>query len=171
MNKEQMTFSHDGAYPPIEISCRNPAYAREMLDNLGGSNSEMSAVSLYLYNNLITDEKLRDISYIFHKISIVEMHHLEIFGKLAYCLGEDPRLWTCCNNRRMYWSPSYNKYPVELARLMHNALNGELAAIEKYRRQSECIDNENIVANLCRIIEDEEVHVKIFRQIIEEYRL
>lgn len=171
MNKENMKFTKDGPYPPIEITGHNPAYAREMLDNLGGSNSEISAVSLYFYNNLMTQEKYEDIAYIFHKISIVEMHHLEIFGKMAYCLGEDPRLWTWRYNRRNYWTPAYNRYPSEFCRLIYNALNGELAAIEKYECQVRCIDNKNIVENLCRIIEDEKVHVDIFRQIIEEYHL
>lgn len=169
MDKEKIAFTHDGPYPPIEVHCRNSLYAREMLDNIGGSNSEMSAVCLYFYNNLVTDTMYQDISYIFHRISIVEMHHLEIFGKLAQCLGEDPRLWTWNRGCRTYWSPSYDNYPKDLCRLMHNALSGELAAIEKYRCQAQCIEDGCIVANLKRIIEDEEVHVQIFRKIIEEY--
>lgn len=171
MNKEQLKFTDDNAYPPIAITHCNPSYAREMLDNLGGANSEMSAISLYFYNNLITEQNYQDISYIFHKISIVEMHHMEIFGKLAYYLGEDPRMWTWRYNRRTYWTPSYNRYPVELSRLIHNALDGECAAIEKYQRQIRCIDNENIVENLSRIVQDEKVHVRIFEQLIKEYHL
>lgn len=171
MNKDNMTFTSQGPYPPIDITAGNLAYAREMLSNVGGANSEMSAVSLYFYNNLITADCGGDIAYIFHKISIVEMHHMEIFGKLALALGEDPRLWSVSCNRRTYWSPSCNEYPLELGRLMHNALNGELAAIEKYKKQACCIRNDCITAILHRIIEDEMVHVEIFRQIIAEYRL
>ena len=86
-------YSSDAPYPPIKAESGNPAYARVMLDNIGGSNSEMSAISLYVFNQLITGYN-PDVSAVFHKVSIVEMHHLEIFGKLAQQLGEEPRLWT-----------------------------------------------------------------------------
>lgn len=171
MNKDEIAFTASGGYPEINIQSRNPVYARYMLDNLGGANSEMSAVSLYFYNNLITEQNYGDIAYIFHKISIVEMHHMDIFGKLALCLGEDPRLWTWRYNRRVFWTPSFNHYPTDFSRLMHNALSGELAAIEKYECQCRSIENANIVACLQRIIKDEKVHVDIFRQIIAEYHL
>lgn len=171
MDREKIAFTHDGPYPPIEIRCRNSVYGRQMLDNMGGCNSEMSAISLYFYNNLVTEPKFADIAWIFHKISIVEMHHMEIFGKLAMYLGEEPRLWTCREEEKVYWSPSCNKYPWELRGLMHNALEGELNTIEKYKDQIKCIDDPCIVANLERIILDEEVHVAIFKMIIEEYHL
>ncbi len=166
-----MIFAAEGAYPPIKIALKNTNYARAMLDNMGGENSEMSAVSLYFYNNLMTDKNYEDIAYIFHKISIVEMLHLEIFGKIAYGLGEDPRLWIWRCNKRVFWTPSYNHYPIEFKRLMHNALKGELSAIEKYQYQIRNIDNDCIVSNLERIIQDEQVHVDIFKQIIKEYNL
>ena len=60
-----------------------------MLDNMAGNRSEMSAISLYTYNQLITDEH-NEIAELFHKISIVEMRHLYIFGTLAKQLGADP---------------------------------------------------------------------------------
>ena len=41
-------YSSDAPYPPIKAESGNPAYARVMLDNIGGSNSEMSAISLSL---------------------------------------------------------------------------------------------------------------------------
>lgn len=51
-------YSSDVPYPPIKAESGNPAYARVMLDNIGGSNSEMSAISLYIFNQLITGYNL-----------------------------------------------------------------------------------------------------------------
>ena len=42
------------------------------------------------------------------------------------------------------------------------------AAIGKYRRQAETIQDANIVANLQRIIQDEEHHVRLFRSMLAE---
>nr|WP_138263622.1 ferritin-like domain-containing protein [[Clostridium] hylemonae] len=147
---------------------RNRAYGRMMLDNMGGQNSEMSAVSLYVYNNLLIDEDAR-LSGIFHKISIVEMHHLHIFGEIARMMGENPRLWTYRGNQMTYWSPSYNNYPIEIRPLLTNALNGERKTVQKYEEQCRRIKDIHIVECLKRIIQDEEIHIHIFESLLEEY--
>ena len=169
LNKDDLVFAAPGPYPEINLAACNPAYARTMLDNMAGECSEMNAVSLYFYNNLITNEKYKDVAYIFHKISIVEMHHLQIFGEIACCLGADPRLWTQNDNNHVYWSPEFNTYSWSFKKLMHQALQNELDTIEIYKKQMCDIDNSCIAANLQRIIEDEEVHVKIFKDVIKKY--
>ena len=164
-------YAADGPYPEINVNEKNSTYGSWILDNVGGSNSEISAVSLYFYNSLINGKKYEEISYIFHKISIVEMHHLNIFGEISLQLGEDPRLWTYSGRRMAYWTPSYNNYTFDLSRLMFNALQGELDAINKYENQLSLIKNDNICDNLKRIILDEKLHVALFERIIQEYKL
>lgn len=166
---ENLRFASDKPYPPLKVTQENCTYAKWILDNVGGSNSEISAVSLYFYNNLMIDESYTQVARIFHKISVVEMHHLNIFGKLALLLGEDPRLWTMNCNRKCYWTPGYNRYPLEFDSLLNNALTGELATIEKYKEQICRIDDPYITENLKRIILDEELHVDLFKMILREY--
>ena len=161
-------YSSDAPYPPVRAESRNPAYARVMLDNIGGTNSEMSAISLYVFNNLITEYN-QDIAAVFHQISIVEMHHLEIFGKLAFQLGEEPRMWTHYGCKKIYWSPSCNQYCKDLPAMMRNVIDGEKAAVSKYQHQISYIRDENIAENLRRIILDERLHVEIFEKIYAKY--
>ena len=167
----KFTFSAETPYPEIHIHTQNMSCARWMLDNLGGVNSEISAVSLYFYNHLIIDEEYEEIRNAFHQISIVEMHHLDIFGQMALQLGENPRLWFVNRNRKIYWSPSFNQYPTELSHLMHHDLDGEMAAINKYENQLCRINDACVAENLRRIILDEKLHVHVFEQLISEYRL
>ena len=155
-------------YPPVKALCENRTYAFAMLDNVGGNNSEMSAVSLYFYNHLRT-AYCAEIASCFHHVSIVEMHHLEIFGTLALQLGVDPRLWTRSRNQMAYWTPRYNQYPVELSQLLTYALQGEERAIEKYQYQLERIEDCNIVENLKRIILDEQIHIQVFQDLYQRY--
>ena len=161
---EDLHYASETPYPPVQAEMQNPAYAKAMLDNIGGNTSEMSAISLYIYNHLITGSH-KDIAEVFKKVSIVEMRHLDIFGKLALQLGEDPKLWTQHGCKKVYWSPCYNQYPKDLPSLMYNVINGEKAAISKYQHQITYIRDENIIANLQRIILDERIHVEIFEQI------
>lgn len=148
-------------YPPIRIEEPNPKYAEAMLSNVGSNNSEISAVSLYFYNSVILKDDYPEIAQVFHKISMVEMHHLEIFAKLAMDLGADPRLWSCQRTCPVYWSPSYNQYPSRVIPLLKNAISAEKDAIEKYKRQAKFIQDKYIVKILNRIILDEQHHVNI----------
>ncbi|MBS6955738.1 MAG: manganese catalase family protein [Enterocloster asparagiformis] len=167
-DQKNIACAADLPYPPVAVDGRNPAYARAMLDNIGGSNSEMSAISLYIYNNL-RSAHTPDIALTFHKVSIVEMRHLEIFGKLACMLGEDPRLWTQHGCKKAYWTPGYNQYPVHFPEMMQNVIASENAAIQKYQYQASYIKDPNITALLSRIILDEQLHVQIFEQLVQDH--
>lgn len=156
----------DLPYPPVEPRCPNCTYANEILSNVGGQNSEMTAVSLYFYNHVILEPRYSSFAECFFDISVVEMNHLEIFAELALKLGADPRLWSTCNCRKVYWSPEYNDYPMEIHDLIINSIKGEEEAIKKYQRQIRMIDDPNIVAILKRIIMDEECHIQIFKKML-----
>lgn len=158
----------DTPYPPVQAKNKCKEYAYAMLSNIGSSNSEMSAISLYFYNSVILDNEYADFAKCFHSISIVEMHHLDIFAKLAYQMGLDPRLWSLKNNKKFYWTPSYNCYPKEIRKVIENSINGEKDAIKKYTSQAKIIKDANIVENLERIIIDEKHHIEIFDTMLEK---
>lgn len=156
----------DLPYPPVKPGSCRLDYANAMLSNVGSDNSEMSAVCLYFYNSVILEKGFENLAQCFHKISIVEMHHMDIFAKFAFLMGQDPRVWSCRNQKMYYWTPDYNYYPRQIREVIENSIRGELAAIEKYQKQAETIYDENIVANLKRIIMDEQHHVEIFHSML-----
>lgn len=178
MDLTAMEFSDSAPYPAIQVEEKNRHYAHAMLNNIGSRHSEISTISLYVYNSTITKETAEEMSFCFHKISIVEMHHLSIFAQLAFLLGADPRLWSLekkqqnginlwnPNRREMrYWNAGYNSYTSQLPQMLKNSIAGERKAIEIYQKQCEWIKDDNIKLNLERIILDEELHVKILCQI------
>lgn len=158
----------DLPYPPIQAEGPNPMYAHEMLSNIAAVVSEISDVSRYFYISVVTKPHNSWISNCFHEISIVEMHHLNIFAQLAQQLGADPRLW-CGGAQKRWWSPSYIRYPRELKALVAESIRAEEEAIRKYSRQAGSICDPNIVANLNRIICDEERHLQIFRGMYSQF--
>lgn len=157
----------DAPYPPIKVAGQNRVYACQMLSNMADVVSEMSGVTLYFYIAVVTKAQHPAISNCFHHISIVEMHHLDMFAQLALLLGEDPRLWYG-QGRKCYWSPSYNDYPGALRPLIAESIQAEESAIREYSRQANTIKDENIVAILRRIIQDEERHLQIFREMYRQ---
>lgn len=155
-------------YPPVCAQRPNRLYAGAMLDNIGGCNSEMSAISLCLFNQLVSS-KLEDVAETFHAIGKTQMRHLEIFGTLAHQLGESPRLWTRRGEGKVYWSPGCNQYPTALRPMLLHAVSGEKAAIRKYEAQAKFIRDDNVVQNLKRIIADERLHLAMLTQLFRKY--
>lgn len=171
MRDQQMAeraYAVDAPYPNVRVRCANKFYARMMLDNVGGIHSEMSAVGSYFYYALI-GEDYGQISEVFHRISIVEMHHLDIFASLAMQLGEDPRLWTQKGNGKVYWSPSYLAYPCRMGNMLHDAIQAEKQTVQKYSEQARIIRDEQVCEILYRVIEDERLHIDILCDLQEEY--
>lgn len=166
-NKNDCDILIDLPYPPIQTECQQPEYAYAILSNIGSCNSEMSAVSLYFYNSIILNPEFANLAQCFHKISIVEMHHLQIFATLSFQMGLDPRLWSLKNRRSSYWTPACNNYPREICNVLENSIKAENAAIQKYSRQAELICDENIVEILNRIILDEQRHIEIFQTALD----
>ncbi|HMM05583.1 MAG TPA: ferritin family protein [Clostridiales bacterium] len=163
----ECNYKVDAPYPQVRVDGQNPVYACEMLSNMADNISEMSDVSRYLYIATVTRQKYRSISTCFHHISIVEMHHLDMFADLAWLLGAEPRLWSG-QTRKRWWSPSFIDYPCELPALIAESIKAETAAIHKYSRQANTIRDPNIVAILNRIILDEERHLQIFSEMYQQ---
>lgn len=155
-------------YPQIRVEEKHPAYIKEILSNLGGEDSEMSAVSLYVYNHLVTAEH-PEMSAIFRQISMEEMRHLSIFGQIALQLGADPRLWQQKGRKHIYWSPSYHRYTRKPRQIISNALYSEYLAVDKYTKQAKMIQDASIVENLQRIIIDEQQHIAALKTLLQQW--
>lgn len=167
--KDSWNVRLDIPYPPVQAESRRSDYANAMLSNVGSSNSEMSAVSLYFYNSVLLRAEDAAFAGCFHQIGIVEMHHLDIFATLAFQMGLDPRLWSMDKQKPCYWTPAYNCYPSRrLREVIENAIQGEEAAVEKYTWQAEHIQDANIRKNLERILMDEHHHIKLFNQMLTQ---
>lgn len=162
------SYRVEGAYPEVRAAGRNPRYAAAMLENLGGPASEMSAVTLYFYDHLVTSD-FPEVAEVFYKLSVVEMRHLDIFGTLARQLGADPRLWCRQGGRPTWWTAGYLHYSQKLGALLQVALREEQATVRKYQEQAKWIGDQNVVQNLQRIIQDERLHVEILRGLLASY--
>ena len=102
-----------------------------------------------------------ELAQTFHEVALVELHHLEIFGALAVQLGAEPRLWSVQRGRRVWWSPEYNQYNRMMGPLLQSAVRAEEASIRIYENQARWIGDENVRANLRRVLADERCHLEL----------
>ncbi|MEG0275826.1 MAG: ferritin family protein [Coprobacillus sp.] len=162
-------YTLDIPYPSVDSLDINVDYGHIILPNLGGLISEMNAVSLYSYNHIVMEQIWPKLAEAMQEISLVEMKHLNIFSKMCYRLGVDPRLWDCQNDFLEYWSPGYNVYPRQIPTLLENAITQEKKTILMYEQQISKIDEPIIQDILKRIILDEQLHVQIFEHFLQTY--
>ena len=145
-------------YPPIEVAGKNRLYAGLMHMNLCAAQSEMTAVMQYLYQ----------ASQALKQIAMVEMHHIDIFAQLICLLGGDPVYSVSFRQRRRTWDGNMVSPCKNFFHMMQSNLLAEQETIDRYRRQAAMVHDASLSAILLRIVEDEKVHVKIFRSYLDE---
>ena len=153
-------------YPKVNVERKNIMLANIILDNYSGNVSELSAVLKYVYQKI--NLKDTDLAKIIGKISIVEMHHLEILGKIINQLG----IKSCyiSSNNHIFWNASNVCYEVDnICYMLKNNIAQEQDAIAGYRGLICKTYDNNIIDIIKRIIMDEKVHKEIFEYILNNY--
>ena len=132
-------------YPEVKVDKKDIEIAKDLLASYAGRVSEDSAIHDYVFQMMMQDNE--EIKNILKGISIVEMHHLEILGRLIYALGLTPLFASVVDDKTKWFSGEYVNY-------------------EKNWKQT--LLDENVKHILKRIILDERVHLEIFTKLLEQ---
>lgn len=162
-------YSVDLPYPKVNVKDKNPQYIDLILQNFASSISEFDAIAQYTYHQISYVYKNPEVSETINGISIVEMRHLELLGRILVQLGADPGYWID-NHKRNYWSAKlvdYNLPSLEYALTVD--INDEKAAIKQYKETIKKINDENINDIIKRIILDEEYHIQLLLGLYKKY--
>lgn len=158
-------FASDLPYPDLKIYSRSRGDVLALTDDYAGRESETTAIMQYAYQSYILKEKYPDVARVLEQIAVVEMSHHEMLAEAIIQSGGDPII----AGRHCFWSGSSVNYAGNVCEILEADLAGELGAIATYKRTISALTNKSVIALIERIILDEEVHVKIFRKLIEEY--
>lgn len=168
-NISSTLYHVDLPYPEIKVEKENIRYANILLHNYSGMVSEFTAISQYVYHKFKVFHSYPKLSNAIGKIAMVEMHHLEILGELILLLGEDPRYWIKKKDKRYYWDSKFVDYGNSIKEYLNYDIQAEVIAIRNYNKALDQISDPNITKIIERIILDEELHLKIFRKLYDEY--
>ena len=158
-------FASDLPYPELTVRSISRRDVAVLTDDYAGRESETTAIMQYAYQSYILKEKYPEVAKILERIAIVEMSHHEMLAKAIIESGGDPVI----AGRHCFWSGSAVNYTQSLCSVLKADLTGELGAIAAYKRTVAALTDKSVIALIERIILDEEVHVNIFRKLIEEY--
>jgi bacterioferritin len=169
-------------FPQIKVERQNLEYANLLLDAFSSSaDSEIQAITQYIYHSKTISNET--ISKALMCIALVEMRHLDTLSELIPMLGGKPfyensnmNFWMTGNIAYVDKNIIYDKERVNdkddksnIGQKLENDIIGEKNAINGYNKLLNSIKDKYIENIILKIISDEQVHIKIFRNLIEEY--
>lgn len=165
LNLKKLSDSLGEKYPDISGICKNDAYAKLLQEDLAGKDSELTAVTQYLYQAFVAEPYEKEIYHALEMVSMVEMHHYELLSKMIVALGRNPVL----RARETFWKSDNVCYTDNLYQMMLTNIANERQAIEAYRRNL-CEINDPVIQKVLEtIIADETIHIEVFEEILNAY--
>lgn len=152
----------DLPYPEIEVQ-ENIADSKLLMPSYGGAASELTAILTYTFQSYIS-LKTPELKKTLECISITEMRHHKLLGEAIYKLGGYPIM-----GGRTYWNGSFVNYTLDAKKFLQQNIMAEETAILNYERTILNLDSEPVKLLIERIILDEEIHIKIFKELLGGY--
>lgn len=166
-----MKYRIDKPYPAIKVEGPNQYFAHLLKEDYSGDISELSAVLLYSYQHIVSDARLKEYASLIHHISIVEMYHLELLGETIQLLGSDAEFTTINpkTETTIPWTSIYINNATDLKGMLELDIASEEQAIDHYERHLTMIDDHYIQNLLLHIIQDEKLHLQLFREFYQKH--
>lgn len=152
-------YASELPYPELECA-ENLADAKLLMPSYGGPSGELTAVATYCFQNYVTTRR-REIAEALMGIARTEMRHHELMGKAIVRLGGYPVM-----GGRTYWSGSFVNYTLDPKKFLRENISAEETAILNYERTVLALRTECVKTLLERIILDEEIHIKVFKELL-----
>lgn len=167
-NDNKISVSSSLPYPNIAIEKPNEKYAQLLSLDFASPNSEMTAIFGYAYQNWIFNSEFSHIANTIARISMVEMHHLDILGQLILLLGGNPKYQVLYQNNYFVWNGNAVNYSKNIKQCITNNIKAEQNAFDNYVSQAKLIKDTNVSAMLTRISLDEQIHINIFNNYLSQ---
>lgn len=162
-------YADSAPYPKIKVLAPNPCYASLLMDDYAGVVSEFTAISQYLYHYFYFKRINQDLGDLLESISIIEMHHMEILAELIILLGGNPMIRGSQSTNDNFWNGSFIYYGSQVADQLKADIDAEYKAIHDYQHHIRLINDPYIQAILHRVILDEKVHIRLFKEALRKY--
>jgi bacterioferritin len=166
MDSDMAAYHVNKPYPvPVNLP-RNPQQGALLSLAYAGRDSEMTALSQYVVHHETCSDTDPQISKDILQIGIIEMFHLDMLGSCMKQLGVGVNLAVQNGRSLQFWSTQNIKYGCNLRDRIAIDIQSEAACIAQYQQIIRRMPNDAINALLQRIIDDEELHIKLFENML-----
>lgn len=159
--------SHETPEEIEEIPEPNFTYAMWLYEAYAGKDSELTAVTTYLYQAVLLDRP--EFDALLRPIAYDEIRHLEKLALALRHLGVDPRYGSLSSDHWVDWRASFINYTSELCLLLDINIADEAKAHREYLELAQKIPIPEIQGILTEIAADEERHCHLFSEAKQQY--
>lgn len=163
MNNFSLMPTHASGDLPTLTNVVPSARTVRILKNLSYERfSEMTALTTYLYQDWSWYPMRPEFADTMEKIAIVEMTHLDALSNAIVSFGGNPDY----SLDGKFWTAKSINFNISLPSALNENIRAEEGAIEAYQKAIESVENESLKRLFERIIEDEKLHIVIFKQML-----
>jgi bacterioferritin len=156
-------------YPKIKVEEINVNYGDILLEDFAGSVSELTAINLYVFQHIVSEDIFKDYSELIRGIAIVEMKHLDLLGGTIKLLGVKPVYINSFVPNGQLWNASYVDFSDNILDMIAKDIESEEQAIVQYESHINLIHDRYVRRLLERIVMDEELHIRLFNRLYKKY--
>ncbi len=156
---ENFKFASELPYPEVQAEDAL-SEAKLLMPSYAGAGSELTAIMTYSFQSFISPED-GELRRALSGIARCEMRHFELLGRAIFKLGGYPIM-----GARTYHSGSMVNYTLDPHKYLMQNIAAEEAAIVGYERTVLNLRSESVKLLIERIILDEELHIGIFKQLL-----
>ena len=129
-----------------------------------GAHSELNAIVQYAYHELEFNKQKNDsVAKRLLGISVCETHHFHLLGQTLKNLGAH----SIFNNYPQCVKPSsFCHYKKELDKMIIDDISSEMESIQIYSSMLKNLNNEKVKKVIERIVLDEELHLKVLKELL-----
>lgn len=157
----------DSESVPTGIAEPNFTYAMWLYEAYAGKDSELSAITTYLYQAVILDTP--EFDTLLRPIIYDEMNHLDHLGKALRHLGFDPRYQSFNKGHWVDWRASYLNYVTDICSMLDLNIKDEAMAHQYYLDLAQKIPIPEIQQFLVHMAADEERHCHCFAEAKKQF--
>lgn len=159
----------EGGYPSLKDLQCDPYAARILSYSYATSAGELNASLQYIYHSINfscrNDEKRAEL---LKSIAIAEMIHLDLLGEALIRLGAQPVYSFAPPAHYNFYSTKFVAYSRTLRNMIEDDIMGEKYAIYGYERMLPRLKNDTLRTLICRILDDEQLHLETLKSSLEE---
>ena len=145
---------------PIHVERQDPMFAKVLLENYAGRNSELSSSIQYInHRSNMSNRHVRELLGLF---AAEELGHMEIIAVAILKLGGPPL--TCVNSQGAPWVVNYIDQSVDSITILQVDVQAEARACHLYQKHLELTSDPNMKRMINFLIGREEVHKRLLQR-------
>lgn len=157
----------EGSYPDLDGLSHDPCAVRALSPAYASSSGELNATLQYIYHSInFACSGDRENAERLKSIAVAEMMHLEMLAEALIRLGAQPVYTFNPPSQFNFYSTKFVAYSRSLRNMIEDDIMGEKYAVYIYERMLTRLKNPVLQTLVCRIIDDENLHIEVLKEIL-----